>query len=262
MTLDIKRYRLRHRARPLDVWVAGGDGTPLVLLHGWGLSGRAYREAMLALADRGYRVVAPGIAVADDWRIERAAEFAAEAMAGVDAAPAPVVGHSFGGVIGAQLTIDHTDFVRALVAVDSPLVSLGSARLGRIMLPGSHYRIVGHGPAAAALLRSATSRSGVESLWRSARWFLGKPKDEVLARVASTGVPRAVVWAENDSLIPVAIGVKAAKLLDCDLTIVHGNNGWPGARPPDHDWPFREPAHFADTVAGILDGLLPDGKVR
>lgn len=259
MTSEIKRYRLRHRARPLDVWVAG-EGQPLVLLHGWGLSGRAYRAAMLALADRGYRVAAPGIAVTEDWRIERAAEFAAEAMAGVDAAPAPIVGHSFGGVIGAQLTVDHTDFVSALVAVDSPLVSLGSARLGRIMLPGAHYRIVGHGPAAAALLRSATSRKGVESLWRSARWFLGKPKDEVLTRVAQTGVPRAVLWAENDSLIPLGIGVKAAKLLDCDLTIVHSNNGWPGARRPDHDWPFRQPAHFANTVAGILEGLLPQKK--
>ena len=47
-----------------------------------------------------------------------------------------------------------------IVAVDSPLVSLGSVRLGRIMLPGSHYRIVGHGPAAVALLRSAATRYG------------------------------------------------------------------------------------------------------
>ena len=259
MTSEIKRYRLRHRARPLDVWVAG-EGKPLVLLHGWGLSGHAYRGALLALADHGYRVAAPGVAVTEDWRIERAAEFAAEAMAGVDAAPAPIIGHSFGGVIGAQLTIDHTDFVEAFVAVDSPLVSLGSVRLGRIMLPGAHYRIVGHGPAAAALLRSATTRGGVESLWRSARWFLGKPKDEVLTKVAATGTPRAVLWAENDSLIPLGIGVKAAKLLDCDLTVIHSNNGWPGARAPDHDWPFRQPVHFANTVAGILEGLLPQEK--
>jgi len=259
MSFDIKRYRLRHRARPLDVWVAG-DGTPLTLLHGWGLSGRAYRGAMMALADLGYRVAAPGIAVNNDWNVERAAEFAAEAMAGIDGAPAPVIGHSFGGVIGAQLALDHTDFVTALVAVDSPLVSLGGARLGRIMLPGPHYRIVGHGPAAAALIRSATTRNGIESLWRSARWFLGKPKDEVLTRVAKTSIPRAILWAEGDTLIPLAIGVKAATLLECDLEVIRANNGWPSARPPDHDWPFRQPVHFAGAVDGILERLLPNGK--
>src|SRR5439155_4066220 len=118
------------------------------------------RRAALARADQGSRAAAPGVAVTEDWRIERAAEFAAEAMAGVDAAPAPIIGHSFGGVIGAQLTVDHTDFVEAFVAVDSPLVSLGSVRLGRIMLPGAHYRTVGHWPAAAAPPRSVPPRGG------------------------------------------------------------------------------------------------------
>src|SRR5438093_27751 len=98
MNSEVRRYRLRHRARPLDVLVAG-EGRPLLLLHGWGLSGRAYREAMIALADLGYLVAAPSLSVTDGWSIERAAESAAEAMAGVDVAPGPVVGHSFGGAI-------------------------------------------------------------------------------------------------------------------------------------------------------------------
>ena len=257
MTSEVKRYRLRHRARPLDVWVAGA-GDPLVLLHGWGLSGRAYRAAMIALADRGYRVAAPGIAVSEDWAIERAAEFAAEAMAGVDAAPAPVIGHSFGGVVGAQLTLDHRDFVGALIAVDSPLVTLGSRQLGRIMLPGPHYRAVAHGPAAASLIRSATSPGGLGSLWRSARWFLGRGQVELLRKVVETGVPRALLWAENDTLLPVSIGQKAAAILGCELTVVNNRDGWPGARPPDHDWPFREPVHFADTIVDVLSRLHPD----
>jgi pimeloyl-ACP methyl ester carboxylesterase len=258
MTREIKRYRLRHRARPLDVWVAG-TGEPLVLLHGWGLSGRAYRAAILALAERGYRVAAPGVAVSEDWAIERVAEFAAEAMAGVDAAPAPIVGHSFGGVVGAQLTLEHTDFVRALIGVDSPLVPLGSLRLGRIMLPGAHYRIVAHGPAATSLIRSAATPGGLSSLWRSARWFLGGGQNELLRKVAATGVPRALLWARNDTLLPVSIGERAASLLECDLTVIENGDGWPGVRPPDHDWPFREPVHFARTVVDTLDRLFAEG---
>lgn len=254
---EIKRHRLRHRTRPLEVWTAG-EGTPLLLLHGWGLSGRVYRHAMLALADQGFRVVAPSIAVQDGWTIERAAESAAEAMAGLDAAPAPVVGHSFGGAIGARLALDHTDFVSALVAVNSPLVTLGSVRLGRIMLPGAHYRIAGHGPAAAALIRSVTTGGGLQSLLRSARWFVSKDQDRALEELASSAIPRAIIWAEHDSLLPLALGVRAAELLRCELHVIRAENGWPGTRPPDHDWPFAHPEHFADTVAGLIRTLAPN----
>ena len=254
MTPDIKRYRLHHRTRPLDVLVAG-VGSPLLLLHGWGLSGRAYRPTMLALADLGYRVCAPSIAVADGWSIELAAEIAAEAMAGVDAAPAPVVGHSFGGAIGASMARSHPDFATALVAVNSPLVALGNVRLGRIMLPGQHYRIATHGPAAAALIRSAVMKGGVSSLLRQARWFLGGEQDQLLADLAASSLPRAVVWAANDSLLPIDLGVRAAEALGCSLHIVDDSDGWPGSRPPDHDWPFREPQHFARTIHDVLESL-------
>ena len=37
----------------------GGAGPPLVFVHGWGLSGRAYRAALKRLVARGLRVWAP-----------------------------------------------------------------------------------------------------------------------------------------------------------------------------------------------------------
>jgi pimeloyl-ACP methyl ester carboxylesterase len=259
MKPEISRHRLRHRARPLDVLVAG-EGDPLLLLHGWGLSGRAYRGSMLSLAARGWRVVAPSIAVDERWSIERAADTAAEAMAGLDAAPGPIVGHSFGGAIGAQLVLNHPDFASAIVAVNSPLVSIGSIRMGRIILPGQHYRIVGHAPAAVSLLRSAMQNGGLGSLARSARWFLGSGQERTLRALAEMGVPRAVVWAEKDALLPIAIGEKSAEELACELIRITADASWPGRRPPDHDWPFREPDHFAETVDTIIRKLLAVGR--
>lgn len=256
----MRRYRLLHRRRPLEVWVAG-EGPPLVFLHGWGLSGRVYRAPMLALAARGRMVVAPSIAVAEEWSIEHAAQTAAEAMAGLDAAPAPVIGHSFGGVVGAQLAVDHPDFVTALVAVNAPLVSPGKGYLRRVLWPGRHYRIAGHGPAAAALIRAATTPGGLPSLVRSARWFLGTGQEErTLRALAEKDVPRAVVWAEHDTLLPVEIGVRAAEILRCELHRIHGDAaGWRGKQPPDHDWPLRGAAHFAETVVRVLDSLNDPG---
>jgi pimeloyl-ACP methyl ester carboxylesterase len=251
MTLEIERYRLRHRLRPIDVLVAG-DGPPLVLLHGWGLSARAYHRSILALADLGYRVAAPTVTVQSNWTVEAVAEIAAEAMAAVEAAPAPLVGHSFGGVVAAHMTTAHPDFVTALVPVSAPLVSLGSLRLGRIVLPGRHYRIVAHGPTASALMRAAVSPSGLPSLLRSARWFLGKGHDAPLAQIAATDLPRAVVWASHDAVLPRAVAERSAELLRAPLVIVERDEGWPGREHPDHDWPFRHPAHFAATIDRVL----------
>jgi pimeloyl-ACP methyl ester carboxylesterase len=214
-----------------------------------------YRAPLVALAKLGRMVVAPSITVADEWSIEHAAQTAAEAMAGLDAAPAPVVGHSFGGVVGAQLAIDHPDFVRALVAINAPLVSPGRGYLRKILLPGRHYRIAGHGPAAAALVRAATTPGGLPSLVRSARWFLGKSQEEALRTLAEKDVPRAIVWAERDTLLPMEIGVRAAELLACKLHLIGGDTGWTGKQPPDHDWPLRGAAHFAETIVRIVDSL-------
>lgn len=252
MSSEVKRYRLRHRLRPLDVLVAG-EGPPLVLVHGWGLNGDAYERAMLALADRGFRVAVPSVAVHEDWSIEAVAESTAEAMAGVEAAPAPLIGHSFGGVIGAQVAYQHPDFLTALVAVSSPLVSLGSLNLSRILLPGRHYRIAAHGGTAAALLRTAVKPSGVTSLLRSARWFIGSGQDAPLPEIAKRGLPRAVVWTQKDALLPRRIGERSAELLDCPLVMIEEtDDDWPGNNAPDHDWPFSYPDHFADTIVRVL----------
>src|SRR3954451_912014 len=38
-----------------------GEGEPLLFLHGWGLSPRAYLPALRSLADRGHRATAPSL---------------------------------------------------------------------------------------------------------------------------------------------------------------------------------------------------------
>ena len=116
------------------------------------------------------------------------------------------------------------------------------------------------GPAAAALIRSVSVRGGLSSLARQARWFLSNEQDRVLAEIARLDIPRAIVWASNDTLLPVDVGVRAAELLACGLHVVDESDGWPGARPPDHDWPFREPAHFANTIDRIVRRLISAGE--
>src|SRR2546423_1842064 len=91
--------RSGHRSRTVDVWVAG-DGPPVVILHGWGLSGRPYRDVLLAVSRHGYRAIAPSLSVMEPpWSLEGLAEISSTVLSSIDALPATFVGHSFGGAV-------------------------------------------------------------------------------------------------------------------------------------------------------------------
>ncbi len=101
----------------------GGDGPPILLLHG--LMGRATTWWSVArwLVAHG-RVLAADArghgrsGAAGPWTTERMAADAAEILDDLGAGPAVVVGHSMGGLHGLALAAARPDLVRALVVED------------------------------------------------------------------------------------------------------------------------------------------------
>lgn len=253
MRTDPRLHRLRHRRRPLDAWVAG-EGPAVILLHGWGLSGGVYRAALREIAHRGHRGIAPSVSSLDvPWTLEGVAERVAEIMAGLDAAPAAVVGHSFGGLVAVRLAVDHPDFVRAIIAANSPLISPGNRGLGRLAIPGRHYRVAAHRGSAMALARTLGRRGGLSSLAGAARFLLAGDMTGELEILRDSGLPAAVLWSERDTLLPRRVGEQAAAMLGCEMEIVTRDDpGWKDRRPPDHDWPIRAPALFSERVIRTL----------
>ncbi|MEV5962483.1 alpha/beta hydrolase [Kribbella sp. NPDC051952] len=102
---------------------AGGDGTPVVALHG--TFGRGLTFAAVAtrlLPD--YRVIGPdlrGHGLSDrggDFSREAFVRDVADFIQERELAPALVIGHSLGGVTAYQLAARHPDLVRAVVVED------------------------------------------------------------------------------------------------------------------------------------------------
>jgi pimeloyl-ACP methyl ester carboxylesterase len=252
--IEPRRERLRYPE--VDVWSAG-EGPPVVMLHGWGLSGRAYRPALSALGAKGYRVVAPSVAVlSDGWTMARLVDRTADALYACGVAQATVVGHSFGGALGVALAVREPELVSSLVLVDAFVVSPGARNLARIALPGPHWRIGTLGATALALGRSAVSDGGLRSLARSARWVLRRSLEDEAASLGARGVPSEVLWAERDTLLPLWLGRRTATALGAPLEVIPPRpDGWPLERAPDHDWPMRAPAFFADRIDAALRRL-------
>jgi pimeloyl-ACP methyl ester carboxylesterase len=102
---------------------SGGDGTPVLLLHGWMFSAdlnwwRAYKP----LQQAGYRVLAidhrghgRGLRTHAPFRLTDCAADAAALLDHIGATPALVVGYSMGGPIAQYMARDHGHTVAGLV---------------------------------------------------------------------------------------------------------------------------------------------------
>jgi 3-oxoadipate enol-lactonase len=102
---------------------SGGDGPPLILLHGWmATADLNWCGAYHDLIDAGYRVLAidhrghgRGLRPLTPFRLTECAADAAAALRTLGVAPALVVGYSMGGAIAQLLARDHRDVATGVV---------------------------------------------------------------------------------------------------------------------------------------------------
>lgn len=102
-----------------------GTGPTVLCLHGIGSSSAAFEPQVAALAGE-LRLLAwdaPGYAASDDpdapLDLDGYADAAAAVLRDRGAAPAHVLGVSWGGVVAIRLALRHPDLVRSLVLADS-----------------------------------------------------------------------------------------------------------------------------------------------
>jgi len=110
----------------------GGDGAPLVLLHGVGSFAPEWARVIPQLAPR-HRIIAPDLpgigesaTGAGPLHASAAAIWLERLIAQTCAEPPVVVGHSVGGALAAHLAIENPSSIRRIVLVDSS--SLGRFR--------------------------------------------------------------------------------------------------------------------------------------
>jgi haloalkane dehalogenase len=225
------------------------DGPVALLVHGYPESSYMWRDLLPALAEAGWRAVAPDLAGFGDspadppgtWErhVERLERFRREL--GIERC-VPVV-HDWGGLIGLWWACEHPDAVRALV-----ISSTGFFPDGRwhglaegMRAPGTGEQIVEgiDRDGFAGVLRQAGATIGddaIDEYWklfgdperRRGQLELYRSGDfEKLrrfdGRLAALGVPVLLVWGEGDEFAPVASARRFERELpDTELALIEG----------------------------------------
>jgi pimeloyl-ACP methyl ester carboxylesterase len=201
---------------------SGGDGPPVMLLHGWlATADLNWCGAYGALIDAGYRVLAidhrghgRGLRTVARFQLADCAGDAAAALRALDLGPATVVGYSMGGAITQLLARDHAD-------VASGIVLSGTAQHWQEAESKRVWRAMGAFGLTLSLAPRATfnagfKRTGLLDPERSA-WLLGELTRHSARDVADAGrelgrfdsrpwlssvrVPAAVVITSRDAAV-------------------------------------------------------------
>jgi len=245
----------------------GGQGTPVLFLHGWGLGHRAYRAALARLARSGAEVWAPCLPGFGGTPDLTGAAFSltgygawvwdfADAV-GIEG-PVTLVGHSFGG--GVAITAAHANAERTarLVCVNSiggsswteskglmraiaerPLWDWG-LHLQADVLPWrqlTHVLPVVLEDAVPNLLRNP------RAVWRVGQLARRGDLSAELAELRRRQVPVVILWGTKDEVLPHGCLVSLCEPLgQVDVVTVDGN----------HSWLISDPKAFTEVFTNIV----------
>ncbi len=240
---DLKDVRLR--------FYVGGEGAPLVLVHGLGGAASNWVGVAPHLAQR-FRVLVPDLpghagssplpaAATLDPYAERVHELAEQE----EMLPAALVGHSFGGLVALRFALRRPQDVRALVLAGSAGISTGTRRAERLLtiaaflrpsrLYSRHRERVAHSKVLRYLVFGYWGASDPGALMPEAvEGFLAGPRlhtdSAIAARVLVKDDPRVeldlvrcstlVLWGARDHQVPVDDAFEYARRLRAELRVV------------------------------------------
>jgi pimeloyl-ACP methyl ester carboxylesterase len=265
----VKGVRLR--------WFVGGEGRPVVLLHGFGGAASNWIELAPELA-RGHRVVVPDLPGHGGSsplpalpNLEPFADRVGLVLERESAQPAVLVGHSLGCLVALRLAMRSPALVRGLVLVSAAGIGSTTRRaryalaLSSVIQPG---RLIA--PFRERIARSRFLRAVVWGSWAT-------PDGTVISPTATLGLlegpalhtdtasagaalvdedprveldrvrcPALVLWGARDPQVPVADGFEYARRLGAPLRVFAGAG---------HLVIAERPEACLDAIRGFLDGI-------
>jgi len=234
--------------------------SPIVILHGWGLSGKTFFPLTETLKKQGYRVYAPDLpGFGESGMPERPltltdyAHFFDEYLKKNRIKHPILIGQSFGGRVSLKYNQLHPKSVRALILSGTPgftpipkkklVLFIALAKIGKLLFSIPPLNLMQD-----AVRKWYYYVVGAKEFFRAEgtmrETFKQIVKEDLVPAMEAVDVRTILLWGEYDIIVPVSIAERMHQVIAGSELIV--------IPEADHGVPFKQPEVFASYVERFL----------
>lgn len=232
----------------------------VVILHGWGLSGKTFIPLAEELKKCGYRVWTPDLPGFGEFGMPEHpltltdyTRFLDEYIKKNHIEHPILIGHSFGGRVSLKFNELYPNRVRVLILSGTPgftpipkkklILFISLAKIGKLLFSIPPLTLVQD-----AVRRWYYYVVGAKEFFRAEgtmrETFKHIVKEDLVAAMEAVDVPTILLWGEYDIIVPVTIAERMHQVIAGSELIV--------IPEADHGVPFKQPEVFASYVRRFL----------
>lgn len=237
--------------------------TPIVILHGWGLSGTTFEPLAQSLKKLGYRVFAPdlpgfGASKIPDHPLTLSdyAQFLDEYLKKYAIVQPMLIGHSFGGRVSLKYNELYPKCIRALILSGTPgftpipkkklIFFITLAKIGGFLFSIPPLSLVED-----SVRRWYYYVVGAKEFFRAEgamrETFKRIVREDLVSSMQAITIPTLLLWGEYDIIVPPSIAERMHRLIvNSEFIIIPEAN---------HGVPYKQPETFTSYVIRFLNSI-------
>lgn len=239
-------YRLHYRII--------GTGSPLALIHGFGVSGHVWQRVLPYLAQQHqvFIVDLPGYGRSTyretraSWQLREMAPLLATWLQRMRLSSVHLMGHSMGGAIAIHLAAQNPELVKSLTLVDAAGMPFRSTFPALAVRSVHSFVQLKNGSYPLPLVRDVL-RPRVRLFWQGATQMTSS---DFRAEIATLTMPTLIIWGEQDILVPISLGYELRDALPQAVFVPISHSG--------HRPMLAQPA----LMSGVVLAFLAEQELR
>lgn len=234
---------------------------PILILHGWNLSGRKFLPLVQELEKIGYKVYCPDLPgfgktkpPKTSWFLSNYADFVKKFLEKNKSSKIILIGHSFGGRIAIKFAAQNPNLIAALVLTGTPGINpVPKVKVQFFLIVAKMGKLFFSLPVLSSLrdlfrkflYKVASASDYYDTNDQMLGTFRNTVRESLLPHISKINIPTLLLWGGEDKMVPVTIAYKMNNIIKNSKLVVINN--------AKHGVPWTHPKEFTVEVEKFLE---------